>query len=138
MKPITTPGSAISSSPVRERDYRTDPSPRISLRLLAPRCFLAAIAAVAQQLPNLTAPAAVSRLRFRSITNDYDGPAVKRAEGGQPIDALRPVLSSGRKHPEGHTSSRVGKNARSGSDRKSTRLNSSHVAISYAVFCLKK
>src|SRR5690625_6017020 len=27
---------------------------------------------------------------------------------------------------------------RSRSDRKSTRLNSSHVAISYAVFCLKK
>src|SRR6266508_6405596 len=27
---------------------------------------------------------------------------------------------------------------RSGTDRKSTRLNSSHVAISYAVFCLKK
>src|SRR5690625_2578776 len=28
--------------------------------------------------------------------------------------------------------------AGSGTDRKSTRLNSSHVAISYAVFCLKK
>src|SRR5207253_6784750 len=28
--------------------------------------------------------------------------------------------------------------ARAGKDRKSTRLNSSHVAISYAVFCLKK
>src|SRR5690625_7041862 len=28
--------------------------------------------------------------------------------------------------------------ASSGRDRKSTRLNSSHVAISYAVFCLKK
>src|SRR5437870_9801209 len=27
---------------------------------------------------------------------------------------------------------------RPGSDRKSTRLNSSHVASSYAVFCLKK
>src|SRR5207302_11115176 len=27
---------------------------------------------------------------------------------------------------------------RSGEDRKSTRLNSSHVKISYAVFCLKK
>src|SRR3989442_11890778 len=26
----------------------------------------------------------------------------------------------------------------SGTDRKSTRLNSSHVRISYAVFCLKK
>src|SRR5439155_25365654 len=29
-------------------------------------------------------------------------------------------------------------NAREPEDRKSTRLNSSHVAISYAVFCLKK
>src|SRR5699024_11260151 len=28
--------------------------------------------------------------------------------------------------------------AQSESDRKSTRLNSSHVSISYAVFCLKK
>src|SRR5690606_41770436 len=28
--------------------------------------------------------------------------------------------------------------AQSGRDRKSTRLNSSHVKISYAVFCLKK
>src|SRR5436309_8922661 len=28
--------------------------------------------------------------------------------------------------------------ARSSSDRKSTRLNSSHVKMSYAVFCLKK
>src|SRR5437868_11187919 len=28
--------------------------------------------------------------------------------------------------------------ARGDSDRKSTRLNSSHVSISYAVFCLKK
>src|SRR5437868_11863578 len=27
---------------------------------------------------------------------------------------------------------------RDGGDRKSTRLNSSHVSISYAVFCLKK
>src|SRR5690625_6684029 len=31
----------------------------------------------------------------------------------------------------GHRAGRLG-------DRKSTRLNSSHVAISYAVFCLKK
>src|SRR5699024_8628194 len=30
------------------------------------------------------------------------------------------------------------KDAASGLDRKSTRLNSSHVSISYAVFCLKK
>src|SRR2546426_5114755 len=29
-------------------------------------------------------------------------------------------------------------NERTGPDRKSTRLNSSHLVISYAVFCLKK
>src|SRR5690625_62064 len=33
---------------------------------------------------------------------------------------------------------RMGYETQSGIDRKSTRLNSSHVAISYAVFCLKK
>src|SRR3712207_8627727 len=31
-----------------------------------------------------------------------------------------------------------GRRARRGRDRKSTRLNSSHANISYAVFCLKK
>src|SRR2546426_8845447 len=30
------------------------------------------------------------------------------------------------------------RNAAAGEDRKSTRLNSSHLVISYAVFCLKK
>src|SRR6266702_6963596 len=33
---------------------------------------------------------------------------------------------------------RPGQFVQLGEDRKSTRLNSSHVAISYAVFCLKK
>src|SRR5699024_11431650 len=32
----------------------------------------------------------------------------------------------------------VARAGRCGGDRKSTRLNSSHVSISYAVFCLKK
>src|SRR5207249_11533388 len=36
-----------------------------------------------------------------------------------------------------HGWQRTGENEVSG-DRKSTRLNSSHVSISYAVFCLKK
>src|SRR5437660_3782254 len=39
------------------------------------------------------------------------------------------VKSANECHPNG---------ARRQRDRKSTRLNSSHVAISYAVFCLKK
>src|SRR3989442_10823193 len=37
-----------------------------------------------------------------------------------------------------HLDEEDGGHARSGRDRKSTRLNSSHVRISYAVFCLKK
>src|SRR5690606_14298057 len=41
--------------------------------------------------------------------------------------------------PPGRAGGRGGGRARGGGlDRKSTRLNSSHVKISYAVFCLKK
>src|SRR5690606_41451090 len=44
-------------------------------------------------------------------------------------------LAQGKRRPSG----RLPKTARSAAqDRKSTRLNSSHVKISYAVFCLKK
>src|SRR5699024_12499381 len=38
-------------------------------------------------------------------------------------------------HPEENTNNEEDDNQQ---DRKSTRLNSSHVSISYAVFCLKK
>src|SRR5256885_3694295 len=41
-----------------------------------------------------------------------------------------PYTSASRRSASAKTSSR--------SDRKSTRLNSSHLVISYAVFCLKK
>src|SRR5690606_41940125 len=45
------------------------------------------------------------------------------------MDTLRPVTSTSAASPTASSGS---------SDRKSTRLNSSHVKISYAVFCLKK
>src|SRR5258708_26040723 len=54
-------------------------------------------------------------------------------------DAL-PILSLGDAEPVGcrqRRRTRVG-HARPRRDRKSTRLNSSHQIISYAVFCLKK
>src|SRR2546427_3220129 len=56
-----------------------------------------------------------------------------------PISAMRPARTTAR-----GASSRdcacppSGRDSRSGRDRKSTRLNSSHSQISYAVFCLKK
>src|SRR2546426_7235397 len=40
--------------------------------------------------------------------------------------------------PEPHRQRRAGKRRDLHGDRKSTRLNSSHLVISYAVFCLKK
>src|SRR3712207_8660484 len=40
--------------------------------------------------------------------------------------------------PEGRISMILGPSGTGKSDRKSTRLNSSHANISYAVFCLKK
>src|SRR5207245_9241941 len=47
--------------------------------------------------------------------------------------------SAGRRQRHGcPVSDRDTPNANSGADRKSTRLNSSHGSISYAVFCLKK
>src|SRR5690606_42060578 len=78
-----------------------------------------------------------------------------------PISAARPRLRAGRNRPAaanprgapstgtaGRASHRRAGSARprrsaprrpaAASDRKSTRLNSSHVKISYAVFCLKK
>src|SRR5437899_9174267 len=52
----------------------------------------------------------------------------------------RPIgeLASDPKNPRRHSPRQVRQIARSIEDRKSTRLNSSHLGISYAVFCLKK
>src|SRR6267142_3679551 len=48
----------------------------------------------------------------------------------------RPVSTGCRQEPDGHVcpASELSRLL----DRKSTRLNSSHMSISYAVFCLKK
>src|SRR5205814_9297962 len=51
---------------------------------------------------------------------------------GTTAPAVKPVLS------HGDITSCIQSDTLSGTDRKSTRLNSSHLGISYAVFCLKK
>src|SRR5690606_39675099 len=56
--------------------------------------------------------------------------AGRRRDAGQSADRRKRRLDPA-------VASRTGSDPR-GRDRKSTRLNSSHVKISYAVFCLKK
>src|SRR5690606_24279628 len=63
------------------------------------------------------------------------------ADAGSPVAAARPrQVAQRRRDPAGglveHGRGRPHRDPRD--DRKSTRLNSSHVKISYAVFCLKK
>src|SRR2546430_10173056 len=55
-----------------------------------------------------------------------------------PISALAPNGSRGAVAARDHATTRFPAAWRSRPDRKSTRLNSSHSQISYAVFCLKK
>src|SRR5690625_6911230 len=74
---------------------------------------------------------------FRSVIAD-GSPA--RLRGTQDSDLrLELQLRTDRADPsEEDLELPVLRRVRTGRDRKSTRLNSSHVAISYAVFCLKK
>src|SRR2546426_4781980 len=65
---------------------------------------------------------------YAHATSAILGPSAGR--DGLPA-APRGVVSGGGAHPRRH-------GARGQQDRKSTRLNSSHLVISYAVFCLKK
>src|SRR3989475_5066102 len=61
--------------------------------------------------------------------------ARRRARGrGRP----RVAAPGGRAVARGDRRGRTRQRPRDGRDRKSTRLNSSHSQISYAVFCLKK
>src|SRR3989454_8660254 len=61
-----------------------------------------------------------------------------RAHLPQVLAHLVEVLGEGRRQPVGHAQERLEPREGVGEDRKSTRLNSSHLVISYAVFCLKK
>src|SRR2546426_3482068 len=57
--------------------------------------------------------------------------------GDQAVEVkMKPARSRSAARPLGFA--RLGIAAGPGEDRKSTRLNSSHLVISYAVFCLKK
>src|SRR5256885_6959318 len=75
---------------------------------------------------------------FRSDTNRDGSEAQRRDKRNRLVHTREP---SGWSVPIGGGSSRIPHvcpNGDRAADRKSTRLNSSHLVISYAVFCLKK
>src|SRR4051812_49715469 len=72
---------------------------------------------------------------FRSKQEQAE-PAERSARRAGPMNARRGCKSEATCHRRTHMSSR--RQVASDLDRKSTRLNSSHMSISYAVFCLKK
>src|SRR5205814_7109769 len=69
---------------------------------------------------------------FRSVLRPRQsaGPALEESNREGELQP-RPTARAGAPGPRA-------RRARAGTDRKSTRLNSSHLGISYAVFCLKK
>src|SRR5690348_17676450 len=78
------------------------------------------------------------------VTQDADTGAVLMVAHAD-REALERTLATGEMHYRSRTRGLWHKGATSGNvqrvvslDRKSTRLNSSHPSISYAVFCLKK
>src|SRR3712207_8875314 len=75
---------------------------------------------------------------FQDHTGDQPAPPVPRTgEGaGGPWGCRRPVV--GRRRARCRASAATVRLETRREDRKSTRLNSSHANISYAVFCLKK
>src|SRR5256885_12941304 len=66
---------------------------------------------------------------------ELDGLVVNRRRADQPL--TQPPAAA-RQQRQAHPAVALNRGGRGGQDRKSTRLNSSHLVISYAVFCLKK
>src|SRR5206468_12872059 len=81
-------------------------------------------------------PFAWAQVRYSWLSRVAVRAPGRRGAGAPPAEARVEIEERGRRHDESdHHRSRPGSHR---PDRKSTRLNSSHDQISYAVFCLKK
>src|SRR3712207_6907619 len=77
---------------------------------------------------------------FRSpqVEHEVPGPDAHRGHGREPPEVGEDAVLSPVELDHGRIEPALTRGAARGRDRKSTRLNSSHANISYAVFCLKK
>src|SRR5437764_11226888 len=74
------------------------------------------------------------RSRVDQVGDPFQGVTQLETVNGRYVNGVRWFNTSAFKLPAAGTYGTLGRNT----DRKSTRLNSSHRCISYAVFCLKK
>src|SRR5699024_12789856 len=101
----------------------------VSSTLLAPPCLHSFPTRRSSDLPG--AVQRVSETFGHRAADDFL--MVDGRSGGGPSVRERDKVALPVRHPQHQVSE-----CEVGEDRKSTRLNSSHVSISYAVFCLKK
>src|SRR5207247_7440775 len=78
------------------------------------------------------------RRRPQGLNDPVRESASRKGESDIPDQSVAAVLHEGCGEPRGNEPCDKDREERSWGDRKSTRLNSSHEWISYAVFCLKK
>src|SRR2546426_2200694 len=114
----------------------TPPPPKLTVRVALPgNVSTAHVRVVSGSAPRR----ARARSRTCAVPSIARAPQVTELE--EPIDhprrAVGNFLAFGVDHELGGQRLFVGVR-HAGEDRKSTRLNSSHLVISYAVFCLKK
>src|SRR5207249_11296449 len=101
-------------------------APASRLRLAAPRRHQALPPFPTRRSSDLGQP-----LLLRNVSPDHHHWLSVELKSGRPVEGTRVMVRQG-------TRQWVRWSSRGPTDRKSTRLNSSHVSISYAVFCLKK
>src|SRR5947209_4600968 len=76
-------------------------------------------------------------MRSSSLTFDPNTKRPPSIEDERACALARGTTPVGRRHPQGWATHFARRGRQRSGDRKSTRLNSSHANISYAVFCLK-
>src|SRR2546426_4658466 len=77
---------------------------------------------------------------YSTLFRSREGPPDKVFEDQPPEKDIDPPMPVGENHDQRNQGDRADGQGflKTQADRKSTRLNSSHLVISYAVFCLKK
>src|SRR5690606_40477277 len=113
--------------------------PARALRILGPQLVRLRVAADRRLLRHHAAAGRVEAAaergqRFAAVRLDAEVVDARRAAGVRDREVDPRILE----HPLGVVVLQHGGLGAEQLDRKSTRLNSSHVKISYAVFCLKK